>query len=119
MAVTTAFLNSCRTQIVASAEYTAFNTAYAAYASASRASKPGYWHAAFGDNQAGLSPAYRLNKLIRDTIRGLADSTISPSEYESAYRTLSAEYVPDTQRPNDANEERAALQQALIEDAAS
>lgn len=116
MAVTAAFLASCRSAIVATAEYTAFNTAYALYASASRSSRANYWYLAYGDNQAGLSPAYRLRKAIRDTVLGLADSTVTPTERESAYRTLAAEYVQDIAPPMDQNTEKAALEKAILED---
>jgi hypothetical protein len=119
MAVTTALLNSCRTQILASAEYAAFRAAYASYASASRASRPAYWQAAYGDNQPGLSPAYRLRKFARETVAGLADATVTAGERETAYQTLAAEYVPNAPQPLDAVQERSLTLQTLVEDALS
>lgn len=119
MAITNALLSSCHAQIVASVAYSTFTAAHAAFVAGSRTARPALWHAAYGDAQAGLSPAYRLKKFIRDTVAGLAASTVTPSERETAYQTLVAQYVTTPNRPNNVLEEQAELQKLLTEDAAS
>ena len=119
MAVTATFLASCRTAIEASAAYDAYNAAHAAYAAASRSARPALWHAAYGDGQVGLSPAYRLKAEIREAVLALADSTVTALERESACRTLVEQYVAAPKPPRTAIEEQTELQKLLTEDAAS
>lgn len=116
MAATAAFLTTCRTAIAASPVLTAFQTAYAALASASRATKPVQWNAVYDNGQEGQSPAYRLRAEIRAIVTSLGEATVTPLDREAAIQTLSAEYVPTVRRPRNAVQEQAALQQLLIED---
>lgn len=119
MAVTEAFLASCRTAVEATPELTAFRAAYALYDAATRANKSRYWRLAFDDAQAGLSPAYRLKKVCRETVLALADATVTASERESAYRTLATQYVPDVPEPAPVEQEQAELQRLIIQELAS
>lgn len=116
MAVTEAFLASCRTAIEASPELAAFRTAYAAFDAAPRSSKGRYWRAAFDDAQAGLSPAYRVKKLVRETVQALADGTVTAMERETAYRTLAGQYAPSVREPQSTTEVAAELQRVIQED---
>lgn len=116
MAVTEAFLSSCRDAIEASPELAAFRTAYAAFDAAPRSSKGRYWRAAYDDAQAGLSPAYRVKKVVRDTVQALADGTVTAMERESAYRTLAGQYVPNVREPQLPAEAAAELQRVIQED---
>jgi hypothetical protein len=120
MAVSAAFLTTARSVIADSAEYAAFQTAYAAYASASRSQRAAEWNDCFSNAQVGLSPAYRLEKAIRDAVFG-ADgvSALSPLDLEAAVRQLSGEYLPRPKRPASASEEAAQLQELMIQDAVS
>lgn len=121
MPISTDFLNTCRTSIIAQPEYTAFNTAHAAYVSASRASKPVYWVAAYDNAQAGQSPAYRLHAAIRSVVTSQAaiSGGLSDGERETAIQTLAAEYIPNTKRPRDAVQEAAELDKLIREDRVS
>lgn len=116
MAVTESFLASCRTSIELHPEFTAFRTAYTAFDTAPRAQKGAYWRLAFDDAQTGLSPAYRLKKVIRDVIAATADTTVSRTEREEAYRTLSSQYVPAVTEPKERAEEVAELHRLILED---
>lgn len=117
MPITVSFLATCRTSIIALPEYTTFNTSYAALVSASRASRPTYWQATYGDGSP-TSPAYLFHLAIRNTVTALASTTggISPLETEEAIRTLAAEYIPRAKRPKNYAEESAALQELLLQD---
>lgn len=116
MAVSDAFLATCRTQIAASAEYTAFRTALTALGASARAGKPALWQALYGDNQAGLSPAYRLRRVVRDTVQANRTASTTPLDLEAAYRTLAAEYAPPARQPQNAEQEAAAFQDLLLQD---
>ena len=113
MPVTEAFLASCRTQIDADPVLTTYRTAYGLYDAASQANKGVYWNLTFSDS-SGVSPAMALKQLIRGTVLSLADTTLNGLERESAYRTLSGEYVAQPQPPKDAATEMAELQQLLL-----
>lgn len=113
MPIAQSFLDTCTTSILLLPELTTFRTAYALYDAASQTDRPGYWADAFDDAQSGLSPAYRLRKAIRDIVRSTVDATISPTEREEAYRTLTALYVPDIKPPRPYAEEAADLQDLL------
>lgn len=119
MALTDAFLNTCRTAIASLAELTAFRTAYATFSSSSRASRLGYWHAVYtpGGTDA-TSPAHTLRVAIRGVINAQADiaGTLSPLDREQAYRTLNAEYVTVVERPPTDAEEQAAFQTLFFQD---
>lgn len=116
MAVTAAFLTSCRTAIEASAEYTAYNTAHAAYAAGSRSTRSALWHAAYSRTTNAASPAQQLNDLIRQTVTALGETTVTARDRETAVQTLTAQYVASPKRPRNAVHEAAELQKLLIED---
>lgn len=113
MAVTTAFLTTCRTAIRLSSELTGFQTAYALFAAATGATRSLYWNRAYSDAQAGLSPAYRLRKLIRETVTANADITITPGEQQTAYGLLVDEFAPKVGQPMSTVEERLAMRNAM------
>lgn len=116
MAVTEAFLQTCRDLIDDLPELTAFRAAYANFASASHDDKGRYWFLTYGDAQSGLSPAYRLRAAIRQTVEGQAgnDATITPADRQSAYSSLTGQYVPQEAKPMKTAEEKAALQTLLL-----
>lgn len=95
MPYTESFLATCRTQIEATAEFTAYRTAYGLYDAASVADKAAYWQATFSDSQSGQSPAMALKKVIRSVVTSQAAITggISDTERETAYRSLQSQYV--------------------------
>lgn len=115
MALTTAFLNTCRTAIGSIPELTAFRTARHNSLTATRANRIAAWHAAHSPTTAGPSPAYNLRRAIRDVVNARADAagTLGPLERESAYATLAAEFVPEQARPMSDAEEAAALETLL------
>jgi hypothetical protein len=116
VAVTVTLLNNCRTALAGRPELTAYQTARDAYGAGSDAARPALWYAAFGDNQANLSPAYRLKVAIRETIAQQADATVTPAERETAYRQLVSEYVQDVPKPTSRTDEQADLVAAINED---
>lgn len=116
MPITDSFMASCRAAIDDLPELTTFRAALAALAGATRAARPALYQAAYGDNQAGLSPAYRLRKAIRDTVGATADATVSPGERETAYATLAAEFAPAYAPPTPADQEQAELERLILED---
>lgn len=118
MPYTETFLSTCRASINAQPEVATFRTAFAAFETASHNSKGAQWVAVYSDAQSGMSPAYQLRKVIRDTTTALAISTggISPTEREEAIRTLCGQYVPDVTRPLTNEQEAAALQELLIQE---
>lgn len=114
MALTTAFLNSCRTSINSLVELTTFRTALAAVGTGTRAERLAAWTAAYAPPATGgQSLAYQLRAAIRGVINAAADGGQGPLDLESAYQTLAAEYVPDATKPNDAVREAAELDQLL------
>lgn len=113
MALTTAFLNSCRTSINSLAELTTFRTALAAVGTGTRAERLAAWTAAYSPTATSQSLAYCLRVAIREVIKAAADGGQGPLDLESAYQTLAAEYVPDATKPNDAVREAAELDQLL------
>lgn len=115
MAVTESFLATCRTAIELLPELTTFRDAYSSFDTCSRNDKGLYWHAAYGDAQSGLSPAYRLRAAIRETVRANGGS-VTAIDQESAYQTLVGQYVPNINKPIPADQEQAELQRILLED---
>lgn len=116
MSVSDAFLSTCRTRIDATSEKSAFQTAFTTFADATHTDRGRYWHEAFGDGQAGLSPAYRLRKAIRDIVtahNGESDGSYSQLDIEAAVRTLCNQYVPSGQKPLTAHEEEAVIESLL------
>lgn len=107
MALTTAFLNSCRTSINSLAELTTFRTALAAVGTGTRAERLAAWTAAYSPTATGPSLAYQLRVAIRGVINAAADGGQGPLDLASAYTTLSAEFAPDATKPNDAVQEAA------------
>lgn len=118
MPLTAAYLASCRSAISSLPELTTLRTAYALYDAAARADKARYWNLAFSDAQIGGSPAMALKRAIRETVTALASTTggISDLEREEAYRTMVGEYVPEPDRPMTNDEEKAALQELLLQE---
>lgn len=119
MAASVTFLDSRRTEIAACPELTTFQTAAAAFGAASRGNRLLYWVAAYGDNQVGLSPAYRLRRAIRDFVTAAGAGVLTQADIEATYQSLVNEYAPHTPRPNTRNQDQAALEAALVEDALS
>jgi hypothetical protein len=118
MPVTDSFLSTCRTAVNLLPELTTFRAALATVGAGSSAERRAAWAACFDDNRStDKSPAYRLRKAIRDTVRAEADAagTLSPLDRESAYRTISAEFVPDVAKPHEQARESEELQRLLIE----
>lgn len=116
MAASASFLESCRVQIRVLPELTAFTAALASYNGAARGDRGRYWYLAFNDNQAGLSPAYRLRRAIRDIVTAYVDSTANAGDREAACVTLANEFCPDTPSPQSTGQEAAELQTAIIDD---
>jgi len=119
MALTTAFVNTCRSAVLAPlAELTAFRAALAVAQSGTRATRVAAWYATYSPGTDGLSPAYNLRRAVRDVVNAKADAagTMSPSERELAYQQLVAEVVPDTSRPISDAEEATALETLIRED---
>lgn len=109
MAVTDSFLATCRDLIEDLSELATFRTALARVESASGANaENAAWSACFSDNQADLSPAYRARKAIREIVLGQGEA-LTIVDRESAYRTLSAAYVPQWEKPATEAEEQATL----------
>lgn len=121
MALTTAFLNTCREAVGQLAELATFRAALQLAQNARRANRIAAWHAAYSPTTAGPSPAYLLRQAIRDTINAQADiaGTLGPLDRESAYRTVVAEFVPTYPKPPTDEQEQAALEQLLREDTLS
>lgn len=108
MALTTAFLNTCRTSINSLSELSAFRTALAAVGMGTRAERLAAWTAAYAPPATGgQSLAYQLRAAIRGVINAAADGGQGPLDLASAYTTLSAEFAPDATKPNDAVQEAA------------
>lgn len=98
MAVTEAFLTTCRTSIERASELSAFRTAYAAYNSASRSTRGVYRELAYGST-SGESLAYKCRAMIRSVVTNLSTTNgVTAIDREDAIRTLAAEYVPDAPR---------------------
>ena len=113
MALTTAFLNSCRTSINSLVELTTFRTALAAVGAGTRAERLAAWTSAYKPTATGQSLAYQLRVAIRNVVNAAADGGQGPLDLESAYQTLAAEFAPDATKPNDAVQEAAELAQLL------
>lgn len=116
MAASDSFMSTCRTLILAPLpELTAFRTALTALESAGdAAAQAKAWHACYGDAQAGLSPAYRLRREIRNVVLGQATSASNPADLEDAYRRLAQQFAPDVERPATDAEEQAALTTLIL-----
>lgn len=121
MALTTAFLNTCRTAVGSLTELTTFRAALRVAQGSRRADRIAAWHAAYSPTTSGPSPAYNLRRAIRDTVNAQADiaGTLGQLDRESAVRTVAAEFVPDFARPPSDDQEQAALEQLLREDTLS
>ena len=115
MPLTDAYLASCRTTILASAELTAFRAARAVTDSSTRAARRAAWYATYEPAAGGLSPAYNLRKMIRDIVNAQGDITgnITGLDRESAYRTFVSEFAPDLDRPATETQELAARKTIL------
>jgi len=118
MALTDSFLATCRAAIALLPELATFRTAKTLAETGTRAQRTAAWNAAYSDAQAGLSPAYRLRKAVRDTVNAQADTagTLGLLDRESAYQTLVAEVVTTVPPPSSAAAEYAAFQRLVTED---
>lgn len=121
MPISDSFLGTCRGLIDDLPELSTFRAALANITSTSRAARSAAWAGAFGDAQAGLSPAYRLRRAIRDTVNSQADiaGNMSGLDRESAYRTMAAEFVPEVPPPPTLAAERDELERLRLEDSMS
>jgi hypothetical protein len=118
MALTTAFLNTCRDAIADLAELTAFRSALAGALSGTRSARVSAWSATYAHTSSDPSPAYNLRRAIRDTVNAQADASgaLGLLDRESAYQTLSAEFAPDYPKPPSDAEEAAALEIILSQE---
>ncbi len=108
MALTDAFLTTCRTAIVALPELTAFRAAIAPMSS--RAVRVAAWYATYTPPSSSL--AYQLRVAIRNAILAAQTGAQGPLDLESAYNTLAAQYAPEANRP--LNDTEVAAQVAKI-----
>lgn len=115
MALTDSFLVTCRSYIDDLDELATYRAALANIASAARANRVAAWHAAYSPTLTGQSPAYNLRLAIRGVVNAQADiaGTLGPLERESAYSTLSGEYVSTYPKPLDDNQEQAELEKLI------
>ena len=109
MAISSAFLTTCRAAIILTPEYTAYQAALAALDAASEPDRLAKWQAAYNDAQAGLSPAYRLRRAIRDVVMNQDLSLLGALEREQVCQTLAGMYLRDDERPLTSAEDAAAL----------
>jgi hypothetical protein len=93
MAVSTAFLNTCETAVLALPEYAAYQAGVAAFESATDDAKLAKWQLLFGENQPGGSLALRLRRAVRDVVQANSTSSIPPGDLEAAYRQLAAPFA--------------------------
>lgn len=116
MALTTAFLSSCRSSINSLSELSAFRTALAAVGTGSRAERLAAYIATYEPTTTRQSLAYLLRGRIRGVVNAAANGGQGPLDLESAYQTLTAEYVPTATKPPSDAEEAAALDQLIIQE---
>ena len=109
MAISNAFLTTCRTAIDSLTELTAYRAATAALDTAGELDKRAKWTLAYNDAQTGGSPALRLRMAIRSVVAGQDLSALSIPERETAYQTLAGIYLRDDEKPPTPAEEVAAL----------
>lgn len=102
MPASLAFLNTALATIRDTPEYAAFQTALLAYSAAGEEQKQAKWNAAYSDNQAGLSPAYRLRRAIRAVVvntQASEEVTLSRADAEAAYVYLVEQVAPASAPP--------------------
>lgn len=118
MALTTAFLNTCRESIGSLTELTTFRAARIAADTGNRSARIAAWHAAYSPTLTGPSPAYLLRVAIRGVVNAAADASgaLGTLDRESAYSTLAAEFVPTINQPASDAEELAALEQIIAQE---
>ena len=111
MALSDAFLNTCRTAIASLPELTTFRASLATALTGTRTARRAAWSATFSLGTGGSSPALGLRQAIRSTVNAQADSSgaLGVLDRESAYRTLATEFAPDYSKPPSDAEESAAL----------
>jgi len=108
MALTDAFLATCRTAITALPELTAFRAARTPMTTGTtRATRLAAWQATF--TPPGSSPQYLLRVAMRSAIQSRATGAQGPLDLEAAYRTLEAEFSPDASRPLSDTEVKAIV----------
>src|SRR5262245_32156839 len=104
MALSDAFLNTCRTRVLALAELTTVRTPVTTLAAAdTRADQYSAWNTLYAPN--GLTSI--LRRAIRGVVNAEADlqatgsatGAVSTLERQSAVSTLESDFVPDHERP--------------------
>jgi hypothetical protein len=97
MAISDAFMGSCRTAIGALSELTAFRAALAV-TEHTPAGRRAAQLRAFGGT---ASPAYALSRAITEAVNALADASGALGRLDrlAAVSTLAAEYLPTVVRP--------------------
>jgi hypothetical protein len=117
MALTDAFLATCRVAINSLPELAAFRSANA-LTDHTRVGREAAFGRAFGSTTSTPSPAYNLALAIRVTVGAQADASgaLGALDRESAVSTLTAEYLPAGERPPSQAEEAAATEALLLED---
>lgn len=117
MALTASFVESCRAAHARSAEYAAFRAALAALQGAGESDRARLWLAAYGDGQAGGSPARRAREELRRVVADQAGQTsgVTAADREAAYRLLAAEFAPPADRPRTRAAEDADLRELVTQ----
>ena len=113
MALTDAFLATCRVSINALTELTTFRDA-AALTTHTRAGREAAYSRGYGSATSTPSPAYNLALAIRATVAALADANgaLGLLDRESAVTTLTAEYLPTPDRPT--SEAQETVEEAAL-----
>ena len=119
MAVTDAFIATCRTRVLASAQLAAYNAA-GALANDTRAERVAQWGRLFNADSRGTSVAVRTRAEIRGIVNAEADilaatagTVVGREERETLAATLIADYTPDLPRPTSDAVELANIQRII------
>lgn len=99
MTVSPSFLATCKAAALLLPEYATFAAALAALSSAAEEDRQARWRDCYSDAQAGMSPAYRFRRAVRDVIANNATNDHSPADRESAYQTLTADLASEQPPP--------------------
>lgn len=99
MAISSAFLTTCRASIVLTTEYTDYAAALNVFDAASEPDKLAKWLLLNGDSQTGGSMAMRLRVAIREVVRNQDLADLSTLEREEVVRTLSGMYLRSDDKP--------------------
>lgn len=119
MALTDAFVTTCRTAITGSgntpaiAELTAFRAALSDVGNGGRAARIAAWNATYAPDINGTSPALALRKAIRGVVQAQATGAQGPLDLESAIQTLTTEFVPVYPKPPSEDRRQAGIKTLL------